>query len=217
MLQLLKTVITSPTGSFAFVCGAVVLVGWFIFWVYGKFMTMLAEHSHVKANCASLDNKIENLRNDMHQIKGDIQYIKNMVNVQVNTPAQGQKAMIQSNSPLSLTEVGKAAATEMGAERIVAINWEKIAPRITADVPSKNPYDIQTYCLEKIPVAPDTFFDTASLDALKIYAFQHGRTLFECMKVIGIIIRNKYFETSGIPLSELDKPQPTPQPTQQQS
>lgn len=207
MLQLLKTVLISPAGSFAFVCGAMILIGWFVFWLYGKFMTMLAEHSHIKDNCAGLDKKIENLRDDMHQIKGDIQYIKNMVNVQVNTPAQGQKAMIQSNSPLSLTEVGKVAAAEMGAERIVAINWEKIAPRITSDVPGRNPYDIQTYCLEKIPVAPDSFFDAASLDALKIYAFQHGRTLFECMKVIGIIIRNKYFESVGISLSELDKPQ----------
>lgn len=206
MLQLLKTVLISPVGSFAFVCGTMILIGWFVFWLYGKFMTMLAEHSHTKDNCAGLDKKIENLRDDIHQIKGDIQYIKNMVNVQVNTPVQGHKAMIQANSPLALTDVGKTAAGEMGAERIVANNWEKILPRIAADIPGDNPYDIQTYCLERIPVAPDSFFDAASLESLKIYAFKNGRTLFECMKVIGIIIRNKYFETKGISLDTLDTP-----------
>ncbi len=204
MIQLVKTVITSPAGSFASVFGFVILCGWFIFWLHGKFVSMIAEHKHVNSKCDNLDTRIESLRNDIHEIKGDIQYIKNMVNVQVNTPVQGQKAMIQAQSPLSLTDVGKAAAAAMGAERIVAINWEKIQPRIAADIPSDNPYDIQTYCLEKIPVSPNLFFDPASLETLKLYAFKNGRTLFECMKVIGIIIRNKYFETKGMSLDALD-------------
>ena len=204
MIQLIKTVITSPMGSFASVFGLVVLVGWFLFWLHGKFVTMLAEHKQIQSNCDSLDKKVESIRDEIHSIKGDIQYIKNMVNVQVNTPVQGQKAMIQAQSPLSLTDVGKAAADAMGAERIVAINWEKIQPRIAADIPSDNPYDIQTYCLEKIPVSPNSFFDPASLETLKLYAFKNGRTLFECMKVIGIIIRNKYFETKGMSLDALD-------------
>ena len=206
MLQLLKTVLISPAGSFASVFGIIVLGGCFVFWLHGKFVAMIAEHKHVNSKCDNLDKRIESLRDDMHQIKGDIQYIKNMVNVQVNTPVQGHKAMIQANSPLALTDVGKIAAGEMGAERIVANNWEKILPRIAADIPGDNPYDIQTYCLERIPVAPDSFFDAASLESLKIYAFKNGRTLFECMKVIGIIIRNKYFETKGISLDTLDAP-----------
>lgn len=198
MLQLVKTVITSPMGSFASVFGFVVLVGWFVFWLHGKFVLMIAEHKHVTSKCEDLDKRIETLRDEIHEIKGDIQYIKNMVNVQVNTPVQGQKAMIQANSPLSLTDVGKKAAQEMGAERIVALNWEKIMPRIASDIPDGNPYDIQTYCLEKIPVSPATFLDAASLDALKHYAFNHGRTLFECMKVIGLLARNKYLKDKGI-------------------
>ena len=165
---------------------------------------MKTEHEHLNNTCTCLDKKIENLRDDMHQIKGDIQYIKDMVNTQMNMQAQGQNAMIQRKSPLSLTDIGRTAATEMEAERIVAINWEKIMPCIAANVPSNNPYDIQTYCLERIPVAPDAFLDPVSLNSLKIYAFQHGRTLFECMKVIGIIIRDKYFESVGISLTALD-------------
>ena len=211
MLQLLRTVITSPAGSFAFVFGAVVLVGWFMFWLHGKFMTMLAEHKHVKTDCESLDKKIESLRDDMHDMRGDIRYIKNMVNVHVNTPVQGQEAMVKAKSPLSLTSAGEAAAVAMGAERAVASNWEAIRSLIDSEVVARNPYDIQTYCLEKIPVAPERFFDAATLESLKMYAFRSGRTLFECLKVIGIIIRNKYFDAVGISLSELDKPQPAVQ------
>ena len=206
MIQLIKTVITSPMGSFASVFGFIVLVGWFVFWLHGKFVTLLAEHKHVKDNCDTLDKRIEALRDDMHEIKADIRYIKNMVNVQVNTPAQGQEAMLKAHSPLSLTAAGEAAASAMDAERAVAVNWESIQARIAADVPGRNPYDIQTYCLEQIPVAPETFFDAATLERFKLYAFRSGRTLFECMKVVGILVRNKYFDTVGIDLSALDAP-----------
>ena len=212
MFQVLKTVITSPAGSFAFVCGSVILVGWFVFWLHGKFVTMLSEHAHVKSNCENLDKRIESLRDDMHEIKGDIRYIKNMVNIQVNTPAQGQEAMLKAHSPLSLTAAGEAAAVAMGAERAVASNWEAIRTHLATDVPGLNPYDIQTYCLEKIPVSPEVFFDAATLESFKMYAFTSGRTLFECLKVVGIIVRNKYFESVGISLDALNAPAATSNP-----
>lgn len=208
MWPVLRTMLVSPAGSFAFVFAGVIIVGWFMFWLHGKFVTMIAEHKHVKTSCENLDKRIESLRNDVHELRGDIQYIKNMVNVQVNTPAQGQGAMLQAHSPLSLTSIGESAAKSMGAEVAISRNWEAMRERIAAAVPNNNPYDIQTYCLEKIPVAPETFFDPATLDAFKLYAFRNGRTLFECLKVVGLLVRNKYFESIGLPLGELDAPQP---------
>ena len=165
MWAVLRTMLVSPAGSFAFVLAGVILVGWFLFWLHGKFVTMIAEHQHVKTSCENLDKRIESLRNDMHEMRGDIQYIKNMVNVQVNTPAQGQGAMLQAHSPLALTPIGMVAAKDMNAEVAISRNWDAIRERIAAAVPSNNPYDIQTYCLEKIPVAPETFFDSQTLEA----------------------------------------------------
>lgn len=209
MLQVLKTVLISPPGSFAFVFGFVVLAGWFAFWLHGKFVTMLAEHAHVKADCEKLDGRLEALRADMHEIRGDLAYIKNMVNMQVNTPVQGQGSMLMAHSPLSLTDIGKSAAAEMDAGAAIAGKWESIRARIDAAVPGRNPYDIQTYCLEKIPVAPQDYFDAGDIDRFKRYAFEHGRTLFECMKVVGILVRDKYLAAIGVPPSALDDPPAT--------
>ena len=205
MLQLLKMVITSPAGSFGFTFALVVLVGWFVFWLHGKFVTMLAEHEHVKDDCERLDKRLEALRGDIHEIRGDIAYIKNMVNVQINTPVQGQSALLQSHSPLSLTEAGMDVASGMKAEEAIAGKWDSIRARLDRDVPGRTPYDIQTFCLEKIPVAPQEFFDAETVDAFKRYAFAHGRTLFECMKVVGILVRDKYFAALGISPSVLDE------------
>lgn len=217
MIEVLKQVLLSPVGSFGFVFGFVVLVGWFVFWLHGKFVTMLANHKALADKCDTtkngcdsacdrLDKRIESLRDDVHGIKGDLQYIKSMINVQVNTPVRGQDSMVQAHSPLSLTDVGKQAVIDMKAEEALAVNWEKIKAIMDVEITNKNPYDIQTYCLEKITIAPERFFDTARIEAFKIYAFQHGRTLFECMKVIGILVRDKYFEVLGIPLAALDGP-----------
>ena len=220
MIEVLKQVLLSPVGSFGFVFGSVVLIGWFMFWLHGKFVTMLANHDNMKAKCEEakkssesavdrIDKKIEDLRDDLHGVKGEIQYIKSMINVQVNTPVKGQDSMVQAHSPLSLTDVGKQAVIDMKAEEAIAVNWEKIRAIMDVEITNKNPYDIQTYCLEKITIAPERFFDTARIEAFKIYAFQHGRTLFECMKVIGILVRDKYFEVLGIPLAALDGTSPS--------
>ena len=215
-LEVIKTIAGSFGGSFAITLSLI----WFVFWVHGKFVTMIANNKAIsdkcdttKNNCDSacdrLDKRIESLRDDVHEIKGDLQYIKSMINVQVNTPVKGQDSMVQAHSPLSLTDVGKQAVIDMKAEEAIAVNWEKIKEIMDVEITNKNPYDIQTYCLEKITIAPERFFDTARIEAFKIYAFQHGRTLFECMKVIGILVRDKYFEVQGIPLAALDGPSPS--------
>ena len=51
MLQLLKSVLFSPAGSFGSVFGFIVLGGWFMFWLHGKFVAMIAEHKHVNSKC----------------------------------------------------------------------------------------------------------------------------------------------------------------------
>ena len=222
MIEVLKQVLLSPVGSFGFVFGSIVLIGWFVFWIHGKFVTMLANHENMKAKCEEakknsesavdrIDKKIEDLRGDLHGVKGEIQYIKSTLNALTNS-AQSQAqapAMLKAHSPLSLTDVGLKAAADMNANTAIAINWEGIKAVMDRDITSRNPYDIQTYCLEKIPVAPEQFFDAKTLEAFKIYAFNNGRTLFECMKVIGILVRDKYFEVLGIPLTALDGPSPS--------
>lgn len=206
MLEILKQVLISPTGSFGFVMGGAVLVAWFILWAYGKFIKMQSTHEHMHETCARLDGHFASLQVDLASVKGDIRYIKSTLNSLTNLAQRGDTApLMQAHSPLALTENGRRAAQAMGAGKAIAQNWERISEELNKALgSSQNPYDIQTFCLEQIPIAPSRFLDQATLDALKLYAYQNGLTLFDCLKVVGLMIRDKYLETKGIPLARLD-------------
>ena len=200
LLEIVKLVAGSDAGAVAIIA----LLAYFVLWAYGKFVKMQTKHEAFEKTCDGLVSRTEKIESAIHEIRGDIAYIKNMVNVQVNTPTEGQGTMLAAHSPLSLTDIGREAAADMGAEAAIARRWDAIRARLDAEVTGRTPYDIQTYCLEKIPLAPQEFFDSEAVDAFKSYAFNHGRTLFECMKVVGILVRDKYFSALGISTAALD-------------
>ena len=204
VITFIKTVAGSDGGAFAIMAMFIVLA----FWLYGKFVKLVAKNEQTQSCCTKLDAKTDSLSAEINLIKGDMQFVKSTLNNIVNMLQSEKGSMVKANSPLSLTDIGKQAAVDMKAEDAVAVNWEKIRAIMDAEIADKNPYDIQTYCLEKITVAPERFFEQPTLDAFKIYAYRNGRTLFECMKVIGIIVRDKYFSVNSIPLASLDAPQP---------
>lgn len=216
-IDIIKTVAANDSCAFAIV--SVLLFG--LCYIYGKFV-LLAEkvrvlresaadtESRTAALCASLDGRIEALRGDFHAVNGDIRYIKNMINSLVNANQTSAAALVQAHSPLALTDTGRKAAGEMSATEAVAANWSHVKSILDAEVPSRNPYDIQTFCLERIPVEPERFFGNDVLDAFKVYAFNHGRTLFDCLKVVGVIVRDKCLADRGIPLASLDEPPKPP-------
>ena len=196
VFQLVKTVAGSDGGAAAITASAIV----FVFWVYGKFVRMASRHDDIVSRCSELNGRASALEKDVGEIRGDMQYVKSTLNTLVNMVQNGGRVSMQSNSPLSLTDFGREMAAGMKADGILSRAFPAIRARIDADVPSKTPYDVQTYCLEKIPCFPEQYLDSASLDAVKSYAFANGRTLFECMKVIGLKARDEYFRSAGIPM-----------------
>lgn len=214
IVEIVKMAAGSTGGAFAMVLSGIL----FLAWLYAKFIRLCCRIEHLEAEAAGtekraqsigerLDGRIETLRNDIHEIKGGLQYVKSMMNSLVNANQSNVAALVQAHSPLSLTDVGREAAAEMSAAEAVASNWDRVRAILDAEVPSRNPYDIQTFCLEQIPVAPERFFGKDVLDAFKVYAFNHGRTLFDCLKVVGVMVRDKCLVDRGIPLASLDGPQ----------
>ena len=73
----------------------------------------------------------------------------------------------------------------------------------------------EDYCHDELGGAfarPDARVQVLSVDEISRvmrYAFEHGRTLFECMKVVGILVRDKYLAAIGVPPSALDDPPAT--------
>ena len=192
--ELVKLIAGSAAGS-AVITAALI---WFVFWVFGKFVKMTTKHEGFEKSCADLNTRVEKLEGTVHEIKGDMQFVKSTLNNIVNMLQTAQKPVIQAHSPLSLTEFGLKMAADMGADAILSRCFSTIKARIDADVIAKTPYDVQTYCLEKIPVFPETYLDAEAIAAIKKYAFDNGRTLFECLKVIGIKARDAYFKATGI-------------------
>ena len=197
VVEIIRLIVSSPAGSFGFVVSFVV----FCFWVYGKFQRILHEHDTFEKRCGKMETDIE-------QIKSNVVYIKGMLNLLTNR--NGRDEMIQAHSPLALTEKGRETATGMGAEAIIAANWEnKILPKMNCELENKNPYDIQQYCLERVPVSPEDFLSSQDLERIKLYAYQKGHPLFSCLKVLGLLIRDAYLREHRIEVSEIDKHQPS--------
>ena len=194
------------------VAGVVVGLLWLAAWVYGKVKDVMHDHADLKRENGALTKtfsaRCDKLEHDLYHIKEDVSYVKGMLNLIIDR--SGKDDLLQAHSPLSLTEKGRKTAEEMGAERIIATNWEsRILPKMNAELPGKNPYDIQQYCLERVPVAPESFFSAEDLDAIKLYAFRKGLPLFSCLKVVGVMIRDAYLRAKNIAVEDIDKHAPS--------
>ena len=194
LMEIVKMIAGSNGGAFAIMIGVLFLA----FWVYGKFVRLCTKHDSFENTCATLNARVERLEGDMHEVKGDIQYIKSTLNTIVNIVQGHSASPMKAQSPLALTEIGEKMAADMGADAILSRNFNAIKAKIDADVPVKTPYDVQTYCLEKLPIFPENYLDQDSITSVKSYAYNNGKTLFECLKIIGLKARDEYFKVTGM-------------------
>lgn len=176
----------------------------FVFWLHGKALRISFDHGHLKESQATLSGSIDSIKEHVISIKGDLK----MLDAKIASLAT-ERMPFQSHSPISLTDWGKEMARGMEAEKAIAESWESlILPALKKDLAEKNPYDIQQYCMEKPAVYPERFFSPQAVDDIKMYAFKSGRSLFECLQVAGLIIRDKFLEHIGFDISEIDKHTP---------
>jgi hypothetical protein len=190
----IKLIASSNGGTFAITGGFI----WFVLWVYGKFVKMTTKHEGFESCCKELNSRVTSVEKNVNEIKGEIQYIKSTLNALMNMQQNATLPVMQSHSPLSLTDLGKQLAAGFNADAIVNRNFTTIKAKIDSEVVAKTPYDVQTYCLEKIPVFPENYLDAEALNTLKDFAFNNGRTLFECLKIVGLKARDAYFASTGI-------------------
>ena len=194
IFELITTVAGSFGGSAVITAGVI----WFVFWAYGKFVKMTAKHESLEKCCSDLNGRVTSVEKSVNEIRGDMQYVKSTLNTLMNMVQNSGQSIMQSHSPLSLTEFGERMASEMGVDSILSRNFAGIKAKIDADVVVKTPYDVQTYCLEKIPVFPEVYLTAEDLSSVKAYAFNNGRTLFECLKIVGLKARDAYFKATGM-------------------
>ena len=95
----------------------------------------------------------------------------------------------------------------MGINEIIANNWDNIYDLIESQR-LRNAYDIQQFCIETATVGLDRLFCREDVDKIKNFAYNAGQQTAFYGSMIGVIIRDKYFEAKGIQPSEVDENDP---------
>lgn len=143
--------------------------------------------------------KVEDLSEKIIQIATKVDLIYDRTN---------PKPMTQSYSPISLTPLGKENADKMQAQQI----FERIKGDLVRFVENANPknaYDIQTVSMNVIKIHLLRLLNEEELIRIKNLAYQQGVLVEDFFGIFGVILRNHILEQRGIPISEVDKCDPT--------
>lgn len=193
MWEVFKTIITSPAGSFAFVISIAIFFGWAI-----RKLTQIDDLAKNKSAC------VDKLENNIDKIKEDIQAIKAYLSVIQN----GKANLTESHSPVTLTPLGQDIAKKMDIYTMISKNWTHIYEFISSKMSQENAYDIQQFCIDTATTSLEKFFLPEDLINIKSFAYKNGNPTAYYGSMIGVIIRDKYFETKGINISEVDNHKP---------
>lgn len=114
MIELIRDILTSDAGSFAFVVSLMLLAFWLVYYVTKKVALMNADHTSLSRSVSKIEATVDDMRRDLSYLKGSLDILR--------SPDQ----LLKAHSPISLTDEGKRVATELGAEAMIARNWQSI-------------------------------------------------------------------------------------------
>lgn len=191
--EFIRTIFASPAGSFAFVAALLALSYWLVHYVTKKVEQWSAKVERVE----KMENVIDSIKEDLHYIKATL-----------NVLQSNSSGLTQSHSPIGLTQKGRDVASSMGIYEIITRNWDKVFDLIESQH-LRNAYDIQQFCIETATVGLDRLFCRDDVDRIKNFAYNEGKQTAYYGSMIGVIIRDKYFESKGIQPSEVDDNDPT--------
>lgn len=159
----------------------------------------------LKVDVGALKVDVNNLKSESGDTKKKIDHVMNAISCGPTSSAVG---LIQSHSPISLTEEGRNVARKIKAEEIIDKCWNTIKGLIDENVGCNSAYDIQKYCIETSAIFPERFYDEESLNSLKDHAYNAGVQLSRYTEMMGVIIRDRYLKECNIAIEEVDKTDP---------
>lgn len=128
------------------------------------------------------------------EVRADIADFKTEVRADIKELGADVKALVgrlsavaNADSPLHLNALGKEVSSYINAKDIA----KQEAPKVVARLPSRNPYDIQTYCMRHFSDG-GAFKPTAEqLDTFKRCAYDHGIKLELVQEVCAYELRDE--------------------------
>ncbi len=132
----------------------------------------------MQGDIATMQGDIVTMQEDIATMQGDIKHILHALPPQTSS----------SQSPLALTELGRAISSELRAEEWASVKAETLLDAVR----DKEPYDIQTHCFS---YAEDSFLDTRDHERqVKELARDHGLYMEQVLEVVGIELRDAALE-----------------------
>lgn len=192
MIELVRDILGSVGGSFAVVSSLILIVAWGIMALTRKITQHEDMVKYSSKSIGNLEDKVHLILKDLAYIKGTIQVIQS-----------GAPTLIQSHSPISLTELGRKKSEEMGVADMIARDWEKIEAAVASGTSGKNPAEIQQYCIETATVTPEAFLSPENVARISKTAFSEGRPLGYYGGMLGVMIRDAYFARHGIDITDV--------------
>ena len=169
-----------------------------------EILKKLTEKSFDKSElpCKEHTDKVNQHDKDVFELKTTLSYMnKTIENMNTTLKALVKPVaipMTQQNSPLKITEEGWRVAEELGMKDMFNRKWNDINELINEHAKSKNPYDVNDFCIHWSVVYPEKFLNEKDLDKVKLYAYQKGIDLSEYMKIIAVMARDRYFDQNHI-------------------
>ncbi len=221
--ELLKVIVENDGGAFAVVVSIAALL-FFIVWKVAAILNRLKNIEDKQSDSKEtfnrheqtflrIDSELSLIKSDIGTITGDLGFIRGLLMhdkacaVESNASAEG--GMVQAHSPLGLSPLGEETATALDAQAMIDKNWDnKIHPKLLEEIKSWNPYDIQQYCMERVTVYPADYLSDADVYQIKTYAYSKGETIFRCMQVFAILIRDRFLKEHKILPEEPAKQKP---------
>jgi len=146
-----------------------------------------------------LQQRLERLEDDMKDIKSQSRELRDKV-IACETILKERGPVVQSHSPLSLTERGQAMLEDSGGRDYIEKHLKQLIAEIRKRKP-KSAYDVQVEA--KLVIEGRT--GSEDFIPLKDYLFLEGATLEELVQVLGIELRDRALPELGFDVTELDK------------
>lgn len=209
--------ITDHFGAAFFICVIVAAVAIFIVWwargMYEKVKQI--DNLPCKQNSDKIDEHIgkhSNVEVTITKLETSITYMQKSIDTLTQSLQSSNKIITdpftQTHSPISITAKGQKMVERLKLDLMFDNNWEHIRPFIENNATSKNPYDIQQFCIEQAVVFPEKFLQEEQVAILKTDAYKTGIPLTSYMKVVAVMARDRYFKEHDIDVSEVDKTAP---------
>ena len=167
-MELLTNILTSPP--------ALVLLG----------LALLSGGVSLIIWYANVNSDRDSFRRFVNEVKGDIKKILWALDPKTRP--------VESGSPLRLSEYGEKVKAEINADEVI----KPVVAKIADKVKHYTFYAIQEECLR---YARQDFLDDirashkALADLLEVYAYTNGIDISIVLEVIGVVLRDKVFDT----------------------